>query len=157
MIKLKKKTKILIMTVLILTLSVGYSAISSNISIAGIIKIAGGQYTVTIKNTSTTTSASSLTLKLNGNGTLKVTPASGYYLASASCTNGYTISNVKTGADTYNTAQTVTINNNSKKALSTCTFVSKKVDASEVSYTNSNYSGITNVKQALDKLYELYK
>lgn len=157
MIKLKKKTKLLIMIILILTLSIGYSVISSNINIIGIIKIAGGEYTVTINSTSTTTSAKSLTLKLNGNETLKVTPSSGYYLANASCNNGYTISNIKTGVDTYNTTQTVTINNNGKESLSTCTFESKKVSASEVSYTNSNHSNITNVKQALDNLYELYK
>lgn len=55
-----------------------------------------------------------------GSATVTLTPNSGYYLASASCTNGYT-TNATTGISATN-AQEVTISTNSNTGGSTCTF-----------------------------------
>lgn len=124
MIKLKKKIEVFILVVLILTLSVGYSTLSTNLDINGNINVAGGEYDVTIKNTSTTTSTNSFNIKLNGTNTFTVTPLSGYYLDSITCTNGYTVSGFETGKEAKG-KQTVIINNNNQKSSSVCTAVSK--------------------------------
>lgn len=73
--------------------------------------ISGGNGTVT----------ESSNIAKGGTATLTVTPNSGYYLSSGSCTNGYTISNMNTGSF-YVNAQSVTINNNNVSNLSNCTF-----------------------------------
>lgn len=81
-------------------------------------------YTVTNSVVKGSVGSDSLSIEYGGTKTLKVTPNTGYYLQSGSCTNGYTITNMNTG--TSNTAaQTVTIKNNSKDSDSTCTFTNK--------------------------------
>ena len=78
-------------------------------------------YTVSgVNSGSGTVTASSNVIK-NGTTTLTVTPSSGYALFGGSCTNGYTISNMNTGA-AYTSSQNVTINNNNVANNSVCTF-----------------------------------
>ncbi len=67
-------------------------------------------YTVTISNTKTTSSAASVTMPKNGSATVNVTPNAGFYLASATCPQGYTCS-VNSGTS-VTTQQTLTITNN---------------------------------------------
>ncbi len=74
-------------------------------------------YTVTISSgTGGTTNVSSVDVSLGGSSTFTVTPTSGYYLSSASCTNGYTINYNKASA-----SQTVTVNNPNVSMDSVCT------------------------------------
>lgn len=76
------------------------------------------------------TSSSSFKINYSGTGSITITPNSEYYISSGSCTNGYTMSGLKTGTSATS-AQTVTINNNGKTADSTCTFTA----ASSCPYT----------------------
>ena len=87
-------------------------------------------YTVTVKTTKMSTSSSSFKINYSGTGSITITPNSEYYISSGSCTNGYTMSGLKTGTSATS-AQTVTINNNGKTADSTCTFTA----ASSCPYT----------------------
>lgn len=77
-------------------------------------------YYAEIETQDTTSSKSKVSLKFGGTGTVDIIPKEGYYLASASCTNGYTVS-IDTGIKSKN-KQSVTISNNKMKELSTCTF-----------------------------------
>lgn len=80
-------------------------------------------YNITI-NTGSNVSKSASTVNINygSTGTVTITPSAGYYLSSASCTNGYT-TNATTGtSSTGFAAQTITIYNNNKATASTCTF-----------------------------------
>ena len=81
-------------------------------------------YGVTINTSNANKSTGSLNINYGGNGTVTITPTSGYYLSGASCTNGYT-TNATTGTSKTG-AQTVTIYNNSKTTGSTCTFTGTK-------------------------------
>ncbi|MDE6292211.1 MAG: hypothetical protein K2L98_00860, partial [Bacilli bacterium] len=77
-------------------------------------------YTVTLNpSTGGTVTPLSLSVTYGGTNKFTVTPDSGYYLKSISCTNGYT-----TNAKLYSlgtASQTITVSNNSKDATSTCT------------------------------------
>ena len=79
-------------------------------------------YSAALELIDTQSSKENVTLKFGGSGTVDITPKTGYFLESASCTNGYTqnaeLGLAKTGK------QTVTISNNNIKNLSTCTFKS---------------------------------
>ena len=78
------------------------------------------KYTVSInKNTGGTTSASSLIFTYGSSNILIVTPNSGYYLSSISCTNGYT-TNAKVGISETK-SQEIIISNNNRDINSTCT------------------------------------
>ncbi len=81
-------------------------------------------YGVTINTSNANKSTGSLNINYGGNGTVTITPTSGYYLSGASCTNGYT-TNAQTGTSKTG-AQIVTIYNNSKTTGSTCTFTGTK-------------------------------
>ena len=83
---------------------------------------ANPSYSVTISVTNGTTSENTIYVGYGGNGTVTITPTtSDYYLASASCTNGYTTSAV-TGEDSTS-PQTITIFNENNNNNSECTFV----------------------------------
>ena len=92
-------------------------------------------YTVTINKTNVTTNYSSRTINYGSSNTITVTPSSGYYLKSASCTNGYT-TNAVVGENATST-QTVTIYNNNNDVYSECTFVGEKMKLNFLAYLNS--------------------
>ncbi|MDE6141943.1 MAG: InlB B-repeat-containing protein, partial [Bacilli bacterium] len=93
-------------------------------------------YTVTINaGTGGTVTPTSLSFNYGNTKNVTVTPSTGYYLSSFSCTNGYT-TNAKVGAS-QTSAQTVTISNNNKEIGSTCT-----ASFTPVNYTLTyNYNG----------------
>ena len=79
------------------------------------------QYEVTIVTNNANTSKSNLSINIGSSVTFTLTPNSGYYLKSYSCTNGYTINTLSTGTSaTF--AQNVKVNNNNVDNNSTCTF-----------------------------------
>ena len=77
-------------------------------------------YTATITGSNVTISSSSVSVPYGGTATFTVTPTSGYYLNSITCTNGYTVSGYTTGTSATGT-QTVTIKNPSTTQATTCT------------------------------------
>ena len=83
------------------------------------IKAVINSYPVNITGNNVTVVASSFNVNHGGKGYATVTPASNYYVESASCTNGYTI-DLNTGKSATS-AQTATINNNGNVGGSTCT------------------------------------
>ena len=98
-------------------------------------------YGVSLSGSNVTISPSSLNINYGGTGTVTITPSNNYYVESASCTNGYTISGLKTGSSATG-AQTVTINNNSNVGASTCTISTKAVCPYNVGQTwNYGYTG----------------
>lgn len=101
--------------------SVVYSAGSTWSGQIKVISEAAPTYTVTGTSGGNGTVTSSVNISYGGTASLTVTPSSGYYLSSGSCTNGYTITGMNTGSS-YTSAQTVTINNSNQKTNSTCTF-----------------------------------
>ena len=111
-------------------------------------------YAVTISTSNASSSATSVSVTYGSTNTVTITPSSGYYLSSVSCTNGYT-TNAATGVDKYD-AQTITISNNSKDSTSTCTFTASRINASSLTYSNSATTK-TNVQDALDELYTKLK
>ena len=100
-------------------------------------------YTVTGSAGTGGSVTSSATVSYGGTTTLTVTPSSGYYLSAGSCTNGYTITGMTTGTSATS-AQTVTINNNSKDSASTCsfTFTTAAQDISSISTMQAMTSSI---------------
>lgn len=111
-------------------------------------------YTVTIEANNATVDNSSINVNYGGTGTVSITPNTGYYLSSVSCTNGYTASATLNNINN----QTVTINNNNKDATSECTLTMTRLTASNLSYSNAN-TGLdcTDVQCALDKIAEMLK
>ena len=79
-------------------------------------------YSAALSLVDTQASKENVSLKFGGSGVVDITPKKGYFLASASCTNGYT-TNAEVGLQ-YTGKQVVTIANNNVKNLSTCTFKS---------------------------------
>ena len=77
-------------------------------------------YGVSVSGSNVTISPTSLNVNYGGTGKVTITPASNYYIESASCTNGYTISGITTGTSATG-SQTITINNNNNTQGSTCT------------------------------------
>ena len=83
-------------------------------------------YNVTFGGNNVTILPSSLNINYGGNGTVTITPADNYYIDSATCTNGYTISGLSAGTDATK-AQTVTVNNNSNAQGGSCTIKTKSL------------------------------
>ncbi|MDE6292362.1 MAG: InlB B-repeat-containing protein, partial [Bacilli bacterium] len=109
-------------------------------------------YTVTLSaGTGGKVSATSISVNYGGTNTFTVTPNSGYYLKSISCTNGYT-TDAQTGKN-QTAAQTVTVSNNNKDSVSTCTasfdqtivnIVTQITNLVETDTTNLAYDGTTD-------------
>lgn len=77
-------------------------------------------YSVSISvGTGGSVSKTSMSINYGGTNTFTVTPNSGYYLESISCTNGYISSGYSTGMSSTS-AQTVTISNNNNTTGTTC-------------------------------------
>ena len=86
-----------------------------------------------------------LSIDYGSSNTMTVTPNTGYYLSSISCTNGYT-TNAKVGMSQTG-VQTITISNNNQDSTSTCTvtfeptFVGYLLDLAKTDTTNFAYDG----------------
>ena len=96
-------------------------------------------YDLTLVYSNATLNPTNVSVRYNDSSTVSVTPASGYYLSDASCTNGYTIT-----AATGSTAigeQTVTITNNGQEVTSVCTFVTTPIQYSITYNLNSGTQG----------------
>ena len=78
------------------------------------------EYIANISISNGTSSSSSIKVIYGKTNTVKVTPSSGYYISGGSCTSGYTITGLTTGASATG-SQTITINNNSNASDTTCT------------------------------------
>ena len=116
----KKNTKIYLMLLLVfLSMGVVYSALTTSFSMSGTVKVSSAKYTINYTGSNATFSSASNTIIYGSTTTNKITPSTGYYLKSFSCTNGYTAS-ATTGVGST-AAQTITINNNKKTTGSTCT------------------------------------
>ena len=77
-------------------------------------------YNVSVTNNGNgTVGVTSVAVPYGGTKTFTVTPNSGYYLSSISCTNGYTVSGFTTGI-THLSTQTVTVSNNNNDSDSVC-------------------------------------
>ena len=83
------------------------------------------KFEVGIATSKTEASSKSIMIGYGKTKDVVVTPNSGYYLSSASCTNGYTVE-VETGVSKTE-SQVAIIKNNNRNSQSTCTFVSKKI------------------------------
>ncbi len=98
-------------------------------------------YKVTVTGSNVTINPSSLNINYAGNGKVSVTPAANYYIESASCTNGYTITGLTTGT-TATATQTITINNNGNVGESTCKINTAALCPYNVGQTwDFNYTG----------------
>ena len=96
------------------------------------------EYDVTITTENATASSSTVKVAYGSSGTVTITPSSGYYLSSATCTNGYT-TNAVVGKSSKS-AQEITISNNNKTLASTCTFNSDALITITHSWTGNTAS-----------------
>lgn len=99
----------------------GSSSLDEGGVLSGTFAIGMTRYSVEGRSNNSNGNVTSSSVTYGGNTTLTVTPSMGYYLESASCTNGYTISDMLVGENTM-ISQLVTVNNNGKEVGSTCTF-----------------------------------
>ena len=140
--------------ILLFGMGIGYSVLTTTISTNGRVKVDGGAYTINFDNQNTNNSAGDTTrISLGGRVDISVQPNTGYFLDTAECNNGYSVSGVVTGIDSYNLLQNITIKNNNQPATSLCSFFSRKTKAEEVAYTSLSHSELEDVKRALDYLY----
>lgn len=120
------------------------SSSSSDIgaSVSGLFKVEMTKFNVVGSvNNSAYGSVNDSSVTYNGSTSLTASPSTGYYLESASCTNGYTISNMVTGKSAINT-QSVTVNNNGQENDSVCTFnYSIRTFNVNVNVTNGTVTG----------------
>ena len=134
-------------------LSTAYAAINVQARINGTVKITGDPKTVTLTGNNVSFSSNTVQVLVGGETAFQVTPDTGYYLSSASCTNGYTLT-VSTGVDKYDT-QNVVVKNASSTQNSTCTFTTARITASMLTYSNSATT-CTTAQCALDELFGIY-
>ncbi len=98
-------------------------------------------YGVSVSGSNVTINPTSLNINYAGSGRVTITPSSNYYIESASCTNGYTISGLTTGTSATG-SQTITINNNSNAQGSTCTIKTAALCPYNIGQTwNYGYTG----------------
>ena len=91
-------------------------------------------YSVEISTVNFTSSQTQLNINYGGSNTLVITPYEGYYLSSASCSNGYSIDAI-TGENTTG-EQVITITNNGYAGVGTCTITG----ASPYKYWTAGYN-----------------
>ena len=98
-------------------------------------------YGVSVNGSNVTINPTSLNINYAGSGKVTITPSNNYYIESASCTNGYTISGLTTGTSATG-SQTITINNNSNAQGSTCTIKTAALCPYNIGQTwNYGYTG----------------
>ena len=115
------------------------------------------EYTINIGINNGSVSATSIKVIYGKENNLTVTPKSGYYISSGSCTNGYTISGLKTGISATG-SQTITIKNNSNASDSVCTIGTTSVcpyTAGQVVKTFDYTGGIQSFTAACTGTYKL--
>ena len=115
------------------------------------------EYTVNIGINNGSVSATSIKVIYGKENNLTVTPNSGYYISSGSCTNGYTISGLKTGTSATG-SQTITIKNNSNASDSVCTIGTTIIcpyTAGQVVKTFDYTGGIQSFTAACTGTYKL--
>ncbi|MBO6194837.1 MAG: hypothetical protein J6O56_00665 [Bacilli bacterium] len=95
-----------------------------NIVLNNIIKVK--RFVVALEGSNVTFESNNVNINYGNETIVTVSPASGYYISEASCTNNYTITNLTTAQDATS-QQTITINNNNQTTDSICTFTTKKV------------------------------
>ena len=115
------------------------------------------EYTINIGINNGSVSATSIKVIYGKENNLTVTPKSGYYISSGSCTNGYTISGLKTGISATG-SQTITIKNNSNASDSVCTIGTTVIcpyTAGQVVKTFNYTGGIQSYTAACTGTYKL--
>ena len=149
----KNKIKYILAFIMLFLMSTGYAAITTQRSIDGTANIVGDIKIVTLTGTNVTFSSSTVQVAVGGETAFSVTPDTGYYLSSATCTNGYTLT-VGTGVEYYDT-QNVVVSNTSSTQDSTCTFTASRITASMLTYSNSSTS-CTNAQCSIDELFDMF-
>ena len=145
-----EKRNLFIFLLFVFFMGLGYSTLGANLGIGGTINIVGALKTVTLTGSNVSFPSDTVQVVIGGEKTFSVTPTAGYYLSSASCTNGYTLT-VSTGVEQYDT-QSVVVRNDSSAQNGTCTFAAERITARLLTYSNSNTMCAT-VQCALDELY----
>lgn len=116
----KRRIKTYVILVLVfISIGVVYAALTTSFGISGTVNVSSATYNVTYTGSNATFSSSSSSIIFGSTTTNKITPVTGYYLKSLSCTNGYT-TDATTGTSAT-AAQTVTISNNKNASNSACT------------------------------------
>ena len=136
----KKNARIyLLLLFLFLAMGVVYAALTTSFSVSGTVGVSSAKYTINYTGSNATFSSASNTIIYGSTTTNKITPSTGYYLKSLSCTNGYT-TNATTGTGATS-AQTVTISNNKNASNSLCTAtMAKRSFTVTMSGGNATYS-----------------
>ena len=147
------KFKYLFIIVLLFLLSTAYAAISVKERVKGTTKIKGNIKEVTLTGNNITFSSNTVQIAVGGEAAFSITPDTGYYLKTATCTNSYTLT-VETGVEQYDT-QNVVVRNDSSLSNSTCTFTTERITASMLTYYKTGTS-CTTAQCALDELFGLY-
>jgi len=145
--------KYLFIVISLFSLSTAYAALNVQERINGTVKITGDIKTVTLTGNNVTFSSNTVQLVVGGETAFSVTPNTGYYLKTASCTNGYTLT-VSTGVEQYDT-QNVVIRNASSTQNSTCTFTTERITASMLTYSNTATT-CTTAQCSLDELFQMF-
>ena len=149
--RLKFNYKYLLVIMSFLFLSVCYAAMQTSYTVSGTVYINGDIKTVTLSGSNLSFSSNTVQLAVGGETAFSVTPSTGYYLKSASCTNDYELT-VETGIYQYDT-QNVVVKNPSSTQNSTCTFTTERITASMLEYSNPDYTSCSDVQCAIDELY----
>lgn len=119
MIRISTFKFLLIFIFIFVFIGVVYSALTTSFGMSGTVEVSGAKYSISYTGSNVTFSSTSGNIIYGSTTTIKITPATGYYLNSLTCTNGYT-TNALTGESAIAT-QTVTIDNNENAGNSTCT------------------------------------
>ena len=153
--KLLKKIKLKYFLVILslFLLSTVYAAINVQEKINGTVTINGNPKTVTLSGSNISFSSNTVQVLVGGQTAFLATPSAGYYIYYASCTNGYTLT-VSTGIEYYG-SQVVVVSNASSNQNSTCTFITRRITASMLTYSNSSTT-CTTAQCALDELFQRY-
>lgn len=118
-----KRFKVLYVSLIFFCLlGICYSVLTTSLSVNGNIGISSMQYNVSFSGSNVTFSTNSSSILYGSNVNVALTPKTGYYLSSLSCTNGYTLSAFSVGTSATFT-QNLVVGNNNMVGNSTCTAV----------------------------------
>lgn len=135
----ERKFKIYVILVIVfISIGVVYAALTTSFSMSGTINVPSATYNVTYSGSNASFSSDSTTIIFGSTTTNKITPVTGYYLKSLSCTNGYT-TNATTGTGAT-AAQTVTIKNNKNASNSACTATMSNIYYASITGNNTTSS-----------------
>lgn len=135
----KRRIKTYVILVLVfISIGVVYAALTTSFGISGTVNVSSATYNVTYTGSNATFSSSSSSIIFGSTTTNKITPVTGYYLKSLSCTNGYT-TDATTGTSAT-AAQTVTISNNKNASNSACTATMSNIYNASITGNNTTSS-----------------